>query len=168
MDDEIQNAFHRQQDYSDGHVSPITQRLGPLNDPWIEDPLYPRPRRNSRAQQRVSYQMMEDAEPTHLYNAQDVHFFVDSDERSPLFFENTEGEKIAIPEEERGHNATISNFTVRHGSMVRLNYLCNATQVDAIIVAIKKNQLSAVSLIARKRKRIWFKELRNGKINILP
>ena len=166
MDDEIQNAFYHQPSYTDRHIQPITNRFGPINDPMIEDPLYPRTRR-SRSH-RVNYQMMEDAKkPMHIAHIQDVHFFVDSDVQRPHFYENAEGEQCEIPEEERGHNVTISNFTVRHGSMVRLNYL-GRDFVDAQVVAIKKNQLSAVSLLAQKRKRIWIKELRNGKINIAP
>merc|ERR1712130_23704 len=101
-----------------------------------------------------------------MYNVQEVHFFVDNDNKQKITTFMFNDSPQIIPVEERGHSVTIGNFCVVHGSIVRLNYLGNNTTIDAQVVTIKKNQLSAVTLVGKKRKRIWYKELRIGKINI--
>ena len=83
-------------------------------------------------------------------------------------YKNTDGVDIEIPTEERGNTVTVATYQISHGSIVRLNYNMANTTIDARVVSIKKNQLSAVTLVGGKRKRIWYKELRQGKINIVP
>lgn len=83
-------------------------------------------------------------------------------------YKNQDENDVEIPIEERGNNVTIGGLNMSHGSIVRLNYNQRNATYDARVVSVKKNQLSAVTLVSNKRKRIWYKELREGKINIVP
>ena len=197
FDSEITNAFHQLPTYTDRHhISGITTKLGFLNDPDISDPLFQRSSRR-RTTTRVNYQSIEDNDNQNMYHAQEVYFnSINSDnlndnillngsggvgskynERNggrgnnnniKTHYKNTDGINIEIPTEERGNNVTVAGFQMCHGTIVRLNYNMANTTIDARVVSIKKNQLSAVTLVGGKRKRIWYKELRQGKINIVP
>ena len=178
FEENIQSAFIQQPNYTDRHIASISGLLGPLNEPCLGNSRhhYKRSSRRARAN-RVNYSSMDDPhENTQMYNHQEVHFFVRTaadgkglgEREIAKYYNNNDGEEVVIPVEERGHNVTIGSFTVSHGSVVRLNYLGNNTTIDAQVVNIKKNQLFAVTLVGKKRRRIWYKELRIGKINIAP
>ena len=176
FEENIQSAFIQQPNYADRHISSISGLLGPLNEPCLGNSRhhYQRSSRRARAN-RVNYSSLDDPlENTQMYNHQEVHFYVRTGDKGlgerqiPKYYNNNDGEEVEIPVEERGHNVTIGNFTVSHGSVVRLNYLGNNTTIDAQVVNIKKNQLFAVTLVGKKRRRIWYKDLRIGKINIAP
>eukprot|EP01084_Bolivina_argentea_P006717 12714_1 len=171
FDDDIQNAFHHQPSYVDRHISGITNKLGPLNDPCIDDLLGRRGSRRRNRTERVNYQVNNHAYShdalSNMYHAQEVHFFTNASFAKSVYA-NCDSENVEVPGEERGHQVTIASFAVQHGDVVRLNYLGSNTTIDAMVVSIKKNQLSAITLVGKKRKRIWYKELRVGKINIAP
>ena len=198
FDSAIVTAFYSQPSYTDRHhISGITTKLGFLNDPDISDPLWQRSSRR-RTTTRVNYQTIEENDNQNMYHAQEVHFFVtgtgdnndnlkycngsggvgsayneriggdNNNNNIKTHYKNTDGIDIEIPIEERGNNVTVAGFQMTHGTIVRLNYNMANTTIDARVVSIKKNQLSAVTLVGGKRKRIWYKELRQGKINIVP
>ena len=169
FEDNIQSAMYQQPNYNDRHhISGITVKLGFLNEPDVGDP-FTRTRRTRAL--RVNYQTMEETENQNMYHQQEVHFF---DGIRNDFNSNhnglhlNKGHDIEIPVEEKGHNVTVGQFNIVHGTIVRLNYNSSNITLDAKVVSIKRNQLSAETLVGQKRKRIWYKELRGGKINIVP